>query len=379
MANDVEAGLKAFQAGDAKEAYARLMAAARTIVLDDNASLVLAYAARAVGDFETGLSAVDKIIEKNPAHPDGLLIKADCFKAKGEARVANGFYQAFLRAVQAMQPPPQRLHQDIARAQQELQNAHKHYQEFLVEKVRAAGLSDDSGRSRIGQAVDIMLGKKTIYPQSPSKFFFPELPHIQFYDHRDFSWSEGVIEQADVIREELAALVSANAVFDPYVKHHANVPKLSEMGRQLIGKTDWSAYHLWQDGEAKADHMAHCPKTLEILKAAPIPKIPTVSPSVLFSKLDATSDIPPHSGICNTRLICHLPLINPPGCWLRVGNQVREWIDGEMLIFDDSIEHEAKNPTGENRTVLIFDVWRPELTEEERALVEVIFGAVASY
>ncbi len=379
MESDIDAGLAAFRAGNSKEAYARLKAAGEASALGDNANFALAHAARAVGDFETSLTAVDKVIEKNPTHPDALLIKADCFKSTGKARVANGFYQAFLRAAQSMQPVPSHLHQDIARAQQECQDAYKNYQEYLTEKVRAAGLSDDCGRSRIGQAVDIMLGKKTIYPQSPSKFFFPELPHIQFYDHRQFPWSEEIIQQADVIREELTTVVSANAVFDPYVQHNVDVPKMSEMGRQLVGKTDWSAYHLWQDGEANPDHMAHCPKTLEILKAAPVPKIPTVSPSILFSKLNATAGIPPHSGICNARLICHLPLINPPGCWLRVGNQVREWNDGEMLIFDDSIEHEAKNPSSENRIVLIFDVWRPELSEEERALVEVIFDAVESF
>ena len=49
----------------------------------------------------------------------------------------------------------------------------------------------------------------------------------------------------------------------------------------------------------------------------------------------------------NTRLICHLPLIVPNGCWLRVGNETREWEEGKLLIFDDSIEHEAKNPSGD--------------------------------
>ena len=63
----------------------------------------------------------------------------------------------------------------------------------------------------------------------------------------------------------------------------------------------------------------------------------------------------------NSRVICHLPLIVPKGCWLRVGNDTREWEEGKLLIFDDSIEHEARNPTGEFRIILLFDVWRPEL------------------
>ena len=78
----------------------------------------------------------------------------------------------------------------------------------------------------------------------------------------------------------------------------------------------------------------------------------------------------------NMRLICHLPLIVPQGCWLRVGNETRELREGELLIFDDSIEHEARNPTGELRIVLIFDIWRPELSQAERNGVSAIFDAI---
>jgi hypothetical protein len=37
------------------------------------------------------------------------------------------------------------------------------------------------------------------------------------------------------------------------------------------------------------------------------------------------------------------------------------------IIFDDTIEHEAWNNSNQDRVVLTFDVWRPELTEQERA------------
>ena len=81
----------------------------------------------------------------------------------------------------------------------------------------------------------------------------------------------------------------------------------------------------------------------------------------------------------NTRLICHVPLVVPPGCWFRVGNERREWRKGEAWVFDDTIEHEARNPTGQDRVVLIFDIWRPELTEEERTLVATLFETVDAY
>ena len=81
----------------------------------------------------------------------------------------------------------------------------------------------------------------------------------------------------------------------------------------------------------------------------------------------------------NTRLICHIPIRTAPACSLRVGNEVREWIDGVPLVFDDSIEHEARNAGGEPRTVLLFEIWRPELSEEERVALIGIFAAIGDF
>jgi aspartyl/asparaginyl beta-hydroxylase (cupin superfamily) len=81
----------------------------------------------------------------------------------------------------------------------------------------------------------------------------------------------------------------------------------------------------------------------------------------------------------NTRLICHLPLVVPEGCWLRVGNETRHWEEGKLLIFDDSIVHEARNPTTETRIILLFDIWRPELDRAEQRAVATIFEAIDAY
>jgi aspartyl/asparaginyl beta-hydroxylase (cupin superfamily) len=90
--------------------------------------------------------------------------------------------------------------------------------------------------------------------------------------------------------------------------------------------------------------------------------------------LKAGAHIGAHTGMYNTRLICHLPLIVPPGCSFRVGNQVREWEAGKLLIFDDTIEHEAWNDSGEDRVMLIFDIWHPELTEQEKRELTFLFS-----
>ena len=72
-------------------------------------------------------------------------------------------------------------------------------------------------------------------------------------------------------------------------------------------------------------------------------------------------------------------MIVPPGCRLRVGNEVRTWEPGKALIFDDSIEHEAWNDGSETRVVMIFEIWRPEITSDERAALTAMFEAITDY
>jgi len=62
-----------------------------------------------------------------------------------------------------------------------------------------------------------------------------------------------------------------------------------------------------------------------------------------------------------------------------VGSEVREWVLGEPFLFDDTVEHEAWNESDQDRVILIFEVWRPELTKIEKAFVTRMLDAVDSY
>ena len=144
----------------------------------------------------------------------------------------------------------------------------------------------------------------------------------------------------------------------------------------MVGNADWGAFYLWRDGEPVEDNLALFPKTRAALQPVPFAKVEGMSPNVLFSRLRPGAAIPPHNGFVNTRLICHLPLIVPEGCGFRVGSQTRPWVEGELMVFDDSIEHEAWNRSDRERVVLLFEIWRPELSEEERALVAALLAAI---
>jgi aspartyl/asparaginyl beta-hydroxylase (cupin superfamily) len=96
----------------------------------------------------------------------------------------------------------------------------------------------------------------------------------------------------------------------------------------------------------------------------------------MFSILRPRTRIPPHTGVANTRLVLHLPLIVPAGCGFRVGGETRLWTEGEAWVFDDTINHEAWNDSEKPRAILICDVWSPFLSAGERDLIAQLLGAL---
>jgi aspartyl/asparaginyl beta-hydroxylase (cupin superfamily) len=247
----------------------------------------------------------------------------------------------------------------------------------LLAVLKEAGFGSARSSRRFGQSIDLLLGRKSLFVQSPTAFYFPELPQRQFYEREEFPWLAELEGQAPVIRSELEAVVRVGAGLRPYLETEANRPAL-DFGA-LAGSLDWSAYDIIKFGVVSAEGSSACPRTLEAVELAPLCRSAGRTPSVLFSLLKPGAHILPHAGYTNARLICHLPLIVPEHCALRVGNETRTWTEGQALIFDDSIEHEAWNRGDALRAVLIFDIWRPELTEEERALVSSVLSAVGTF
>ena len=173
-------------------------------------------------------------------------------------------------------------------------------------------------------------------------------------------------------------LAADKADLEPYITHGTG-ESIREKWRELHQSRRWSVYYLWRDGVAYEEHQARCPRTMAALRNWPRCEVPGASPNALFSILDAKTRIPPHTGVNNTRLIVHLPLIVPPECWFRVGGEQREWEPGKAFVFDDTMEHEAWNGSNEPRAVLIFDIWNPHVSPEERAMVSMAVEGVNEF
>ncbi len=374
----VREAVAALQAGDnkkAREVFERVVAMEHA---DTSSWLGLAFACAQLGDNSATLEAVNKSLELEPRNIRALIFKADHLERQGKSEQALELYQQALKqAVKAGQLPSDVM-QGLQRAQEACARKDDEYKSFLMEKLKAQGFAPGPGGRRFQQSLDIIFGSKDVFYQEPRRYYFPGLPQIQFYERDEFDWVETIEATTDDIRSELQAIMSDRSKFSPYLQ--TDTAHLDQHDDNLINSNDWGALFLWEYGRLVPENAKLFPKTVKALETTPLPAIPGQAPMALFSKLTPDTRIPPHHGFLNTRLICHLPIIVPENCGaLRVGNEERPWVEGEMLIFDDSIEHEAWNTSDEERVVLLFEIWRPEISEEERKLITSMLAVVKEY
>ena len=373
----VRSGADALRRGDARkarESFERIVASGQA---DGATYLGLAFACRSIGDRAAALAAVEKVLAVEPRNLRALIFKADHLAESGDARGASSFYRFATEVAPPLDQMPAVMRDELRRAQSMCAGYAGQIETFLRDRLAGQGLGEERAGARVRQALDILMGKKTVYHQQPQIFYFPELPQVQFYDRDDFPWLDKVENATADIRTELAEILKQPSSFHPYVQRVRDLPHKEMAG--LDDNPDWSAFYLWKDGEFIAENAARCPRTMEVIAEIPLTRVKQRSPSVLFSLLRPGARIPPHTGLTNTRLICHLPLIVPQDCGFRVGNDTRTPVEGKAWVFDDTIEHEAWNRSDRARVILLFEIWRPELTEDERRLVAAMFEAIDDF
>lgn len=361
----VEEALQALRAGDFRRARSLFE---RVLALTPNDPLGwigVAYACAGLRDDPAKLAALDRVLQLQPRNIHALMLKGDHHAAHGDPRTAGVYYRAVKEAVPDPAVAPPDVQQLVVRAHQACDRYAEEFERGLLAALRDAGFDSDRSSPRFTESLEIMFGRAEVRLQRPTRYYFPGLPQIAFYEREQFPWLAGIEAATDAIRAELVQVLQEGGGFVPYLD--AGAARVT--GHGLVGNPAWGAFYLWKAGAIVPENAARCPNTMAALAAAPLDRIDGCTPSVLFSRLAPRTHIPPHHGMLNTRLICHLPLILPGDCALRVGNDVRPWKMGESLVFDDSVEHEAWNDSDETRVILLYEIWRPELTAEERRLV----------
>jgi aspartyl/asparaginyl beta-hydroxylase (cupin superfamily) len=369
-------GMDLLRSGDARGARAAFERVVASGEADASLFVVLAHACRGLGDAIAEAAAFDRALALESRNVLALVGKGDCLARSGDERAAIAFYLEGMKAAPTPEQLTPELRAELDRVKAICERAGGKLEAQLQVRLAAEGLTDRPTTGRFRHSLELLFGRKAVYFQEPRFYYFPELPQVQFYDRSAFPWLGDVEAATAEIREELLGVMQEPSAFRPYVASDPTRPTKSQQG--MLDNPDWSAFYLWKDGELVAGNAARCPKTMAVLERVPLPRMRGRSPVALFSLLRPGARIPPHNGFINTRLICHLPLLVPDGCSFRVGNDTRVWEEGKAWAFDDTIEHEAWNNSDRIRVILLFEVWRPELTDEERKYVTAMFEEIAA-
>ena len=335
----------------------------------------LAKAQRLRGDDAAERAALERVLAIDQTHPMALIRLAELHERRGEMALATDRWSAFETLSRSFPDPTPDLRAVIAHAKAFL-TAQRASLSDALDAALAAPLAAASPRDRrrFAAANDFMLGRRSIFHNQCHGYFYPFLPADEYFRPRAFP----VAGRARSRRPPRCARNSprrsppGDAGMAPYVAMDPGTP--TNTWTKLDHSFDWSALHLWRDGERIEEACARFPRTAALVERMPLARIPGRAPAVFFSVLKAGAHIPPHTGVTNTRTIIHLPLIVPGQCEFRVGGETREWREGEAFAFDDTIEHEAWNRSDRDRAVLIFDVWNPHLSADECAMITQSFA-----
>lgn len=364
------AGADALQRGEFKLAESFFERYAAAAPGDRRGHFGLALARKELGDTDGAHIALDTLLRSNWVDLPALMLKGDLYLEKGDRAAAASFFGLALRHVPPGGAPNRGAAERLRRAREFMDQYSREILDRIFVELSSAGYRKDQSSRRFTESVQILAGAGKRYVEEPLSFYFSGLPAIGFYPRQSFDWLEPLESQTDVISDEFMRAAADESIFVPYVRESEGRP--TQYDKKLLNSRDWSALFLVDDGKVIEKNARLFPKTLSILEKTPLHRVDGRGPIILFSRLTPGTIIEPHTGFLNTRLICHLPIIAPAGCALRVGNETRDWKRGEAIVFNDSIEHEAWNKSDRDRVVLLFSVWRPELTAEERGLVSAL-------
>lgn len=217
--------------------------------------------------------------------------------------------------------------------------------------------NSDIGRLRAFRAaVERCLASQTWHfplrsplPDQRPVFFYPGLNSQEFHNPAGLTWCAELEREFPAIRGEVSSLVSRQLGFET-------------KSDSFTSTGAWTGAYLWAYGQKIAETAGLCPTTAAVIeKIRGAAKIGTA----FFSALASKTFVRPHTGNTNAKLRCHLPLIVPAGCALKVGDREEELVEGKCVVFDDSFVHSAWNRSESIRVVLVVDFFHPDLTPAE--------------
>jgi aspartyl/asparaginyl beta-hydroxylase (cupin superfamily) len=196
------------------------------------------------------------------------------------------------------------------------------------------------------------------HPLQRSSHFVPGLRSVPWWNTDDFPTLVLLAKEFEAIRDEFINILCCGQL-----RLH---PRSSGGPRRQLTDGDWNIFELCSHGHINTSNAILAPRTVQVLQGIP-DATSHRNGLVYFSVLHPHVHVSAHCGPTNSRIRVHLGLRVPDGAAMRVGNETRQWREGECLVFDDSWEHEVFNQGDFLRAVLLMDVWHPDLTPQQKA------------
>ena len=190
-----------------------------------------------------------------------------------------------------------------------------------------------------------MMTRKIAKIQSRSSL----VPDTPFIGNEHFPFLKEFEDNWEQIRNEAQEIL----------KHRDAIPGFEQISpdqHRIAKAQQWKTFILYGFGEQLEKNCEQAPETAKLLSR--VPNIQTA----WFSILAPGYHIPAHTGVTKGIVRAHLGLILPKErekCRIRVHDQIKAWNFGEVIVLDDTYEHEVWNDTDDERVILLFDFDRP--------------------
>ena len=194
--------------------------------------------------------------------------------------------------------------------------------------------------------------------QTPTALAVPGLAARAFWDAPSLTCD--LEAAAGAIRAELAALRGARD---------------GERVKRSLERGEWRVFPIMAEGVWDADARARCPATVRALRRCNLCE--SALGHAYFSVLRPGARVRTHCGTTNAKLRVQLTLSTgasddregAPVAALTVDGETRAYAPSRALVFDDSFPHSVAvdDAAAEERAVLVFDIWHPELAADDIA------------
>jgi hypothetical protein len=202
--------------------------------------------------------------------------------------------------------------------------------------------------------------------------YVPGLAIKAFWNEEDFEWANYLQGKYAEILKEFQSAMSDRSKLEQQGNNIWAGALTDDASSYGIG---WKTLVLMNRGRWDPVNAQLFPKTAKAIYKSGVP-----ATEIFFASMDGPSSIKMHSDFTNFVLTSHLALDIPYSgqnkCRLTVGDETRQWINGNVMVFDTSLLHDAVNESDKLRFILMMRIWHPDLTVTERAALQFTYDCL---